>query len=230
MDQDKPPKDKDLSAQIKMSVFEAIATRRSIRKFTSQDVPIELLGVIIDAGRYAPSTGNIQNWRYIIVKNPETKKQIAEISQQQLWMNEAPVFLVVCSETEKLERFYGKRGKILFSVQNVAASIQNMLLTIHALGMASCWIGAFDEKVLKRVLNLPEDIRPQAILPIGFPDEIVPAPTHYTMENVCYFEQYGNRVSNIKRVLQNPLIFDKVGGLISGIVDAAKDVINKKKK
>ncbi len=145
-------------------------------------------------------------------------------------MAEAPVFLVVCAETEKLERFYGKRGKLLFSVQNVAASIQNMLLTIHALGMASCWVGAFDEKVLKRVLGIPEDVRPQAILPIGFPDEIVPAPSHFTMENVCYFEKYGNRISNLERVMQNPLVFDKVGGFIGGIVNAAKDVINKKKK
>ncbi len=229
MDPDERPKEKNPASDIKMSVFEAIATRRSIRKFTAQDVPMELLGVVIDAGRYAPSSGNIQNWRFILIKNPETKQKIAEICQQQLWIAEAPVLLVVCSETEKLKRFYGKRGEMLFSVQNTSAAIQNMLLTIHGLGMASCWIGAFDEDVLKRQLSIPDDVRVQAVLPIGFADEIVPAPTHYTMENVMYFEKYGNRVSNIERVFQNPLVFDKIGGFIGGFVNAAKDVVNKRK-
>ncbi|MBT3721706.1 nitroreductase family protein [archaeon] len=230
MDQDKKPKDKSLSDQIKMTVFEAIATRRSVRKFTSQDIPMELLGVIIDAGRYAPSSGNLQNWRMIIVKNPDARKKIAEVCQQQLWMAEAPVFLVVCSDTEKIKRFYGKRGEMFFSVQNVSASIQNMLLTTHSLGMASCWVGAFDEDVLKRILGMPGHVRPQAVLPIGYPDEIVPAPSHFTMENVTFFEQYGNKISNVARVMQNPLIFDKVGGLIGGVVNAAKDIIQKRKK
>ena len=101
---------------IKMNVFEAIATRRSIRKFTSQDVPMEILGVVIDAGRYAPSAGNIQNWRFIIVKNTGNKQSVAEAADQQLWIAEAPVIIVVCAETEKIKQFYGIRGERLYSV------------------------------------------------------------------------------------------------------------------
>lgn len=215
---------------IKMNVFEAVATRRSIRKFTSQDIPMEILGVVLDAGRYAPSAGNIQNWRFILVKDPANKQRIAEACMQQLWIAEAPMVLVVYAETEKIKQFYGIRGERLYSVQNCSAAIQNMLLTAHALGLGSCWISAFDEDMLKRALGIPGDLRPQAVLPIGYPDEIVPAPTRIDMEDLCFHEGYGNRYKNIERILQNPLIFDKISRMISGFVDAGKDIIAKKGK
>jgi nitroreductase len=214
----------------KMSVFETIATRRSIRKYTSQDVPMELIGIILDAGRYAPSSGNLQNWRFIIFRDSGNRQRIAEACQQQLWIAEAPFIIVVVSEMEKITQFYGVRGERLYSVQNCAAATQNMILTAHSLGLASCWISAFDEDMLKRACSLPGDIRPQAVLPIGYPDEIVPAPSRYTMENVTYHEAYGNRVTNFERVLQNPLVFDKISRLIGGFVEAGKDVMNFKKK
>ena len=214
---------------LKMNVFEAIATRRSIRKFTSQDVPMEILGVVIDAGRYAPSSGNVQNWRFILVKDRDNKQKIAEAAMHQLWIASAPIIIVVCSENEKLKQFYGVRGERLYAVQNCAAAVENMLLTLHSLGLGSCWISDFDEDMLRRALNIPGDIRPQVILPIGYPDEIVPAPTHYTMENVCYFESYGSRITNIERVMQNPLVFDKLSRVFKGFIDAGKDAVEKRK-
>jgi nitroreductase len=213
---------------IKMNVFEAIATRRTIRKFTSQDIPMEILGVILDAGRYAPSAGNLQNWKFVIVKNKDNRVKVAEAGMQQMWIAEAPVILVVCAEIEKVRQYYGIRGERLYAIQNCAAAIQNMLLTAHALGLSSAWVGAFDETMLRRAVNIPEDIRPQAILPIGYPDEIVPAPTHYMIENVCFFESYGSKIANIERVLQNPLVFEKISRLISGAVDAGKDIVAKR--
>lgn len=216
--------------KIKMNVFEAIATRRSIRKFTAQDIPMEILGVVLDAGRYAPSAGNVQNWRFVIIKNKENKQKIAEAAMQQMWIAQAPVIILVCAETEKIKQFYGIRGERLYSIQNCAAAIQNMLLTAHSLGLASTWIGAFDETMLRRAAEIPEDIRAQAILPFGYPDEIVPAPTHYTLDNVCYFESYGNIIANIERVLQNPLVFEKISRAISGFVDAGKDIVKKREE
>ncbi len=215
---------------LKMNVFEAIATRRSIRKFSSQDVPMELLGVILDAGRYAPSAGNIQNWRFIIVKDPGNKQKIAEASLQQLWMAEAPVYICVVSDNEKLKRFYGVRGERLYSVQNCAAAIQNMLLTTHALGLASTWVSSFDEEMISRALGLPGDIRPQGILPIGYPDEIVPAPSRYLMETLVFHEAYGRRYVNVERILENPLVFDKISQMISGFVEKSKAAMQKIKE
>ncbi len=215
---------------IKMNVFEAVATRRSIRKFTSQDVPMEILGVVIDAGRYAPSSGNIQNWRFVLVKDVNNKQKVAEACMQQLWIAEAPVVMVVCAETEKINQYYGIRGERLYSVQNCSAAIENMLLVAHGLGLASTWVSAFDEDMLKRALGIPGDVRPQAVLPIGYPDEIVPAPNRYGMEDMVFHEAYGNKYTNIARIMQNPLVFDKISAFISGFVQAGKDVVAKKKK
>ena len=215
---------------IKMNVFEAVATRRSIRKFTSQDVPMEILGIIFDAGRYAPSSGNIQNWRFILVKDPGNKQKVAEACMQQLWIAEAPVLVIVCAETEKIMQYYGIRGERLYSVQNCSAAIQNMLLTAHSLGLASTWVSAFDEDMLSRALSIPGNVKPQAVLPIGYPDEIVPAPNRYDMEDLVFHEAYGSKYTNISRILQNPLVFDKLSSMISGLVQAGKDVISKKKK
>jgi len=216
--------------KVKMTVFEAVSTRRSIRKFTSQDVPMQILGVVLDAGRYAPSAGNLQNWRFILVKEDGIRQRIAESAQQQMWIAQAPIIIVVCAETEKISMHYGVRGERLYSVQNCAAAIQNMLLTAHSLGLASTWIGAFDEDMLRRAVNIPGNVRPQAILPIGYPDEVVPSPSRYTLENVCFYGSYGNRISNIERVLQNPKVFDKLGGFISGIVKPVQESLKKKKK
>jgi nitroreductase len=231
-DEGEAPKIEDSisSVNIKMNVFEAIATRRTIRKFTAQDIPMEILGVILDSGRYAPSAGNIQNWKFILVKNQDNRQKVAEACMQQMWIAQAPVIVVVCAETEKIKQFYGIRGERLYTIQNCAAAIENMLLTSHALGLGTAWIGAFDENMLRRAVNIPEDIRPQAIIPIGYPDEIVPAPTHYTLENVCYFESYGSRIVNIERIMQNPLVFEKIQRLISTIADPIKEAFEKKGK
>ncbi len=217
----------DISAN--MDVFECIATRRSIRKFMELDVPMEMLGAILDAGRYAPSSGNVQNWRFIIVKNKDTIQKIAEAAMQQLWIGQAPAVIVVCSDSEKLQMFYGTRGERLYAIQNCAASIQNMLLAAHAIGLAGCWVGAFDEAILSRVLSIPENVRPQAIIPIGYPDEIVPTPMHYTLESLCFLESYGSRIVNIKRVLQNPDVGGRLSDMIKGVVDASKDIVDKAK-
>lgn len=217
-------------SSVKMNVFEAIVTRRSIRKFMAKDVPMEILGVILDSGRYAPSAGNLQSWKFIIVKDNDNKQKIAEAAMQQMWIAEAPVLIVVCAELEKTKMFYGIRGERLYVIQNCSAAIQNMLLTTHALGLASTWVSAFDDDMLRKAIGAPEDVRPQAILPIGYPDEIVPTPIRYTLENTCFFESYGRKITNIARVMQNPVLFDKITKLIKFGIDLGKDAVTKKKK
>ncbi|MBD3203031.1 nitroreductase family protein [Candidatus Woesearchaeota archaeon] len=213
-----------------MDVFECIATRRSIRKFMDVDVPMELIGTVLDAARYAPSSGNVQNWRFILVKDKAKIGKIADAAMQQLWIANAPMVIVVCGETEKLKQFYGIRGERLYSIQNCAACIQNMLLAAHAVGLASCWVGAFEEDHLRRILGIPEDIRPQALLPIGYPDEVVPAPMHFTLENLCYFDTYGNRIINISRIFQNPNVMGRVSTEVKNIGEIGKKIIDKAKE
>ncbi len=213
-----------------MDTFRCIATRRSIRKYQDIDVPMELVSSVIDAARYAPSAGNSQNWRFVLVKDPAKIDQLAEASYNQLWMNSAPIIIVVCSDPEKLGKFYGTRGERLYSIQNCAAAVENMLLASHALGLASCWVGAFDEDKVKRDLGIPDSVRVQAILPLGYPDEVVPTPMHFTLENVCYFEKYGNRVRNIDRVFQNPNVVGRIQREVGNLTKMGKRVVDKVRK
>ncbi len=216
-----------------MDVYECIKTRRSIRKFMDADVTMDQIGAIIDAGRFAPCAGNIQNWRFILIKNQSVKEKVAEAAYQQHWIAEAPVVIVVCAVVDKLEQYYGVRGERLYSIQNCSAAIENMILTIHSFGLGSCWVSAFDETMLRRALEIPEDVRPQAILPIGHPDEQVPEPPNYTAEDVTFFEKYDNKVGNFDNVLINFNIVgkarDKVPSLMKKFSSRTKKVFDELK-
>lgn len=210
-----------------MDVYECIKTRRSIRKFMDADVTMDKIGTIIDAGRFAPCAGNIQNWRFILIKNQGVKEKVAEAAYQQHWIAEAPVVIVVCAVVDKLEQYYGVRGERLYSIQNCSAAIENMILTVHSLGLGSCWVSAFDETMLRRALEIPEDVRPQAILPIGHPDEQVPEPPNYTAEDVTFFEKYDNKVGNFDNVLIN---FNVVGKAREKVPSLMKKFSSRTKK
>ncbi len=186
-----------------MDVFECISTRRSIRRYL--DIPVEWdkVGTILEAGRLAPSSGNIQDWNFVVVQDEEKRKAIADASLKQQWMSKAPVHIIVCADLKKSERFYGIRGNRLYSIQNCAAAIENMLLTAHSLGLGACWVGAFDENVVSRVLSIPDYARPQAIIIIGYSDEKPKEPVRYPLTTVTFIEKYGNRIKDMASVMHD---------------------------
>jgi nitroreductase len=180
-----------------MDTFECIKTRRAVRKYLDKPVPWDDVSNIIEAGRYAPSAGNIQNWKFIVVQDKDRRREIAEACLKQLWMQTAPVHIIVVSEPQKAERYYGKRGERLYSVQNCAAAAQNMMLEAHNLGLGACWVGAFEEDMVKRILLIPPEARPQIILTIGYPSEEPDKPAKLPAEVVMYFEKWRGRVKDI---------------------------------
>ncbi len=173
-------------------ILNIIKSRRSIRKFKKQPVEDEKILLILEAARWAPSSGNLQNWKFIVVRDPEKLKKLAEYSFNQPWVAEAPVVIVVLSDTKIVKYFYGERGKKLYAIQNTAAAIQNMLLMAHALGLGSVWIGAFDEKKVKELLEIPEDYDVHALVCIGYPDEN-PKSERKELSELVYWEKFGNK-------------------------------------
>ena len=164
--------------------------RRSIRSYLSKPVEWWKIAEILDAARFAPSAGNLQNWSFIVIENQEKKKDVAEASLKQYWMVESTL-IVVCSRMDLINQYYGTRGEMLYSIQDCASAIQNMLLRAFDLGLGSCWIGAFDEDMVKRSLKIPAEIRVQAILTIGYSDEKVEMPSRHNLQELCYFEIWG---------------------------------------
>jgi nitroreductase len=112
-----------------------------------------------------------------VVRNQETKRALARAALTQWFLGEAPVVIVVCADPERSARRYGDRGRHLYSIQDTAAAIENLLLAAVASGLGACWVGAFDEDAAADALDLSSHLRPVAIVPIGYPAE---QPRHQT--------------------------------------------------
>ncbi len=184
-----------------MELNETIKKRRCVRRFLDKPVEWDKVSKIIDSARYAPSAGNIQDWRFIVVTDKSKIAKLSDAALEQRFIEQAPVVIVVCSDIEKIKRAYGMRGEKLYSIQDCAAAVQNMFLTITDLGLATCWVGAFDEAKVKQILSIPEGVRPQAILPIGYADEQPKMPLRQELYAITFFDKYGNRVKDVDAVL-----------------------------
>ncbi|MBI4016599.1 MAG: nitroreductase family protein [Candidatus Aenigmarchaeota archaeon] len=210
-----------------MQTQECIKTRRSIRKFLPVPVEFEKLGRILDAGRLAPSAGNVQNWKFIVVTDDAKKRAVVDACVEQFWIETAPVLVVVCGDPVKVERLYGDKGAF-YTIQNCAAAIENMLLTAHDMSIGSCWVGAFDDVKLRAALAIPDNVVPQAVLPIGYAEEKPIEPSHLTIENVVYLERYGNRVRDIASFMDEYSVHvQKAVAKLKGFVARAIERIKK---
>jgi nitroreductase len=173
-----------------MDVVEAIKLRRSIRAFKDQDISEEIIGKLIEAAQWAPSAGNIQPWEFIIVRKPEIKKKLAESAYGQDLVEEAPVVIVVCADERRSAEGYGLRGKTLYCIQDTAAAIQNIHLAACSLGLGTCWVGAFSEEMARQNLQIPEGIRPVAIVPVGYPAESPKPRKRRPVETIVHYETF----------------------------------------
>ena len=177
-------------AEQNLDLFEAIEQRRSVRAYTKEDVSEEEVEKLIDAARWAPSAGNIQPWKFVIVRDTKIKQKLAWAALDQTFIEEAPVVIVVCADELKSSQGYGNRGVTLYCLQDTAAAVQNILLAAHALGLATCWVGAFREELVKKALNAPLNIRPVAIIPIGHAAEKPTSPQRRTLKEIVHYETF----------------------------------------
>jgi len=173
-----------------LEVFEAIKTRRSIRAFTKEEVSEEEVRKLIDAARHAPSAGNIQPWEFVIVKDPRRKRRLAAAALNEMFIEEAPVVIVVCANEVQSGLGYGARGVTLYCLQDTAAATQNILLAACALGLGTCWVGAFYEEEVGKVVNTPRGVRPVAIIPVGHPAEKPSPRTKRPMTEIIHHETF----------------------------------------
>jgi len=217
-----------------MDVFDAIRSRRSIRKYKDKPIAWDLMVQILQAGKYAPCAGNYMNWKFIVVKTDPKRKVIAKACNQE-WMEQAPVFVVVVAEPMKAERFYGTRGSRLYTVQGCAASIQNMMLMATNIGLGSCWVGAFNEDDIWRILGLPEETSVQGVVTFGYADEQPEMPPKHRIEHVMFFEKWWGRLEQPKThlgywSLWNMKMVDAGKKALGKLKDKAEKKIEEKRK
>jgi nitroreductase len=144
--------------------MEAIKSRRSIREFKNDEVGDELIEEIIDSGRWAPSGLNNQAWRFIVVRNMNTREALSELTHYGAIIKNAPVLIVVFLD-----------GDLMYDhtkdVQSVGACIQNMVLAIHSLGLGAVWLGEILKKkeYVNKVLIAPDSYELMAVIALGHP-------------------------------------------------------------
>lgn len=153
-----------------MDFWQAVDARYSVREFDpAAEVSPEIVERILRAAVRAPSAGNRQPWHFYVVRDPGLRRGLADAAGGQEFVAQAPVAIVVCADAEQSAARYLERGRALYCLQDTAAATEHILLAAVALGLGSCWVGAFDERQAAAVLDLPARHRPVAILPIGRP-------------------------------------------------------------
>lgn len=152
-------------------VIEAIKERRSVKKFKTEPLPEATIGRLIEAARCAPSAGNLQPWHFTVVLNEGVRHKLADATSDQSFLADAPACIVVSAEPRLSASRFGDRGEELYCIQDTASAIQNMLLAATAYGIASCWVGAFDETAVRDAAGLSGHLRPVAMIPLGYPAE-----------------------------------------------------------
>ena len=146
---------------------EVIKVRRSIRKYQIKEIEEDKLFRVLEAGRLSPSAVNKQPWHFIVITDPEIRKRMKEAYSRN-WFYEAPVIIVICVDPTIAwvrgdgEKFWKVDGSI---------AMQSMILQATEENLGTCWIGAFHEKTVKKILKIPPHIRVLAMTPLGYPDE-----------------------------------------------------------
>ncbi|KON29412.1 hypothetical protein AC482_06550 [miscellaneous Crenarchaeota group-15 archaeon DG-45] len=168
-----------------MDVLKAIEARRSIRKYKSASIPGGDLRKIVEAARLAPSAGNRQPWRFIVARDSELKRRIAEAAREQMFIADAGAVVVAMADAEASPRWFEKDTMI---------AVEHMVLAATSLGYGTCWIGAFTEEEVKRILGIPEGLRVVALLPVGVPDESPGPKPRRPLDEIFHGEKYGKKL------------------------------------
>jgi nitroreductase len=167
-----------------MELSDVLARRRSVRHFNPRlNVSDEDVRALLLAAISAPSAGNIQPWRFTVLRAESARERLAGALGQR-WATAAPVVIVVSVDPRPCAARYGDRGEMLYSIQDTAAAVNNILLAAVDRGLSSCWIGAFDERAVRDALGISAPITPIAILPVGHSAESSAKPARRSLDEV----------------------------------------------
>jgi nitroreductase len=195
-----------------MELFEALRTRRSVRVYEERPVPRELVEQVLDAARWAPSGANLQPWKFIVVTDPEKRKRIGAGAKfyfiKSHHVSEAPV-LIVCLADVKKSRW---------APVDVSMASQNLMLAAHALGLGTCFIGVFDEDVVRNECAIPDRYRIMGLITLGYPAHDERTPSRLPLSDIVAWETFAPESAQQRvraATKSGPLsVFDKVAAML----------------
>lgn len=154
-----------------MEFFEVVNKRKSIRVFKNKDVEEEKLKKILNAAYLSPSAGNLQARKVLIIRNKKTKEKLSKVAGGRTALSSAPIVLAFFYLPEESGAKYGERGTKMYALQDATIALSYAQLAATAVGLASVWIGAFDDKKVKEILKAPAGYEVAGLMPLGYANE-----------------------------------------------------------
>jgi nitroreductase len=168
-----------------MTVIEAIRKRYSCRAYQDKAVEQEKLYSIFEGVRFAPSAKNLQDWRFVVVRDSEKKRRLAEAANNQTFIGKAGVIIVACSNSPEVMRCGQAVGPI-----DVAIALEHVCLQAAELGLATCWIGSFYPEKVRPILGIPDDITIVELMALGYPADRQKEPKREPIEKILKYEAW----------------------------------------
>jgi len=168
-------------------LLEEILKRKSVRTYLNKEVKKEVLSEILEAGRLAPSACNIQPWKFVVVRNKKRREKLSVACNNQEFVGDAPVIIAACIISEG----YNMGGWYDSAVLDIGIAFDHMTLQAVSLGLGTCWIGAFNEESIKKLLGIPHNVRVAALLTLGYPKDIsIIKKSRKPIEAIVSYEKY----------------------------------------
>ena len=169
-----------------MNVHEAIRARRSVRAYRPDPIPEEVLQRVLESTRLAPSGNNLQPWKFILVRDAERRRQLAQAASQQMFIAEAPIAIAAV----------GLNPDAIMSCDvpayavNVSIAVDHLTLAAVEEDLGTCWIGAFSQDEARQVLGIPDQYKIVALTPLGYPADQALPKSRTPLEKIVCEEQF----------------------------------------
>jgi len=169
-----------------IDIYEAIEKRRSVRSYKAKTISEAVLNRILEAARLAPSAHNAQDYKLIIIKDSQKKQQLAKAGLYQKFIFQAPIIIAGVALDPKLD----SSSEIPFYAVNLAIAFDHITLAAASEGLGTCWIGAFDQREVKKILEIPEKYKVVALMPLGFPDDKPKSKLRKSLKELIRYEKF----------------------------------------
>lgn len=168
-----------------MAVLEAIRKRYSCRTYQDKPIEQEKLAQVFEAARLAPSAKNLQDWRFVVVRDKDKKREVAESTSQPEVFAKAGVIIAACSNSDYVMRCGQAVGPI-----DVAIALEHICLQATQLGLATCWIGSFEAEKVRKALGIPQDVVIIELMALGYPADEAKKPQREPIEKIVCYEKW----------------------------------------
>ncbi|NLJ60013.1 MAG: nitroreductase [Firmicutes bacterium] len=169
-----------------MELMEIIEKRRSVRAYKTQEISDEKLSKVLEAARLAPSASNRQPWKFVVVRDPAKRGELAKASRGQSFVGEAPIVIAgVALEPERVMSC----GVPAYAV-DLAIALEHIALAAQDEGLGTCWIGAFSQEEVKKILGVPDQYKVVALMPIGYPEDAPGPKTRKPLDDIVCYERF----------------------------------------